>query len=136
MTESFYVQEMNVNPFHFADAVLVHTNMPDVVLTTVCCRSSRGLSSTHRDAAPTVGENVERFAVGVHGGEARCLRGDSAPALQRPLQGQGPIGHHPQLFALHHRHLCPLGLGLVGVRLLDCNTFEYLNEFASSCVTD
>lgn len=67
----------------------------------------------------TVGEHVERLAVGVHGGEAGGLRGDGAPPLQRRLQRRRPVGHNAQLLAPHGHHLSPLRLRHVGVRLLD-----------------
>lgn len=75
---------------------------------------------------PTVSEHIERFAVGVHGGETGRLRRDGAPPLQGRLQGRGPVGHHTQLLALHGHHLGPLGFGLVGVRLLDCGKKKYM----------
>lgn len=68
----------------------------------------------------TVGQHVERLAVGVHGGETGGLRRDGAPPLQGRLQRRGPVGYDAQLLALHGHHLGPLRLGLVGVWLLDC----------------
>lgn len=67
----------------------------------------------------TIGQYVERLAVGVHGGETGGLWGDGAPPLQGRLQRRGPVGYHAQRLAPHGHHLGPLGLGLVGVWLLD-----------------
>lgn len=68
----------------------------------------------------TVCEDVEGFPRRIQAGQAGGFRRDGPPALERRLQGGGPVGDHAQRLAPHRHHLSPLRPWLVGVGLLDC----------------
>lgn len=67
----------------------------------------------------TICEDVEGLPRCVQAGEAGGFRGDGSPALERSLQGRGPVGDHPQRLAPYWHHLRPLRPRLIRVRLLD-----------------